>query len=54
MNMVVQSLGWLMATLLDVILDLGFSILHKCRVRLYGIDTPESQQETKTKRLEEK
>ncbi len=27
----------------DVILDLGFSILHKCRVRLYGIDTPESR-----------
>jgi len=28
---------------IDVILDLGFSILHKCRVRLYGIDTPESR-----------
>ena len=27
----------------DVILDLGFSILHKCRVRLYAIDTPESR-----------
>jgi len=27
----------------DCILDLGFSILHKCRVRLYGIDTPESR-----------
>ena len=27
----------------DVILDLGFSIFHKCRVRLYGIDTPESR-----------
>tara|TARA_R110000764_G_scaffold134649_1_gene222746 strand:+ start:130 stop:561 length:432 start_codon:yes stop_codon:yes gene_type:complete len=27
----------------DVTLDLGFSILHKCRVRLYGIDTPESR-----------
>ena len=27
----------------DVVLDLGFSILHKCRVRLYGIDTPESR-----------
>ena len=35
---------------IDVILDLGFSILHKCRVRLYGIDTPESR----TKDLEEK
>tara|TARA_R100000781_G_scaffold8554_3_gene7675 strand:+ start:207 stop:638 length:432 start_codon:yes stop_codon:yes gene_type:complete len=28
---------------IDVILDLGFSIFHKCRVRLYGIDTPESR-----------
>jgi len=28
---------------IDVILDLGFDILHKCRVRLYGIDTPESR-----------
>ena len=28
---------------IDVIHDLGFSILHKCRVRLYGIDTPESR-----------
>ena len=28
---------------IDVIIDLGFSILHKCRVRLYGIDTPESR-----------
>lgn len=27
----------------DVVLDLGFNILHKCRVRLYGIDTPESR-----------
>ena len=27
----------------DVIHHLGFSILHKCRVRLYGIDTPESR-----------
>lgn len=34
----------------DCILDLGFSILHKCRVRLYGIDTPESR----TKNLDEK
>jgi len=31
----------------DVILDLGFSILHKCRVRLYGIDTPESRTRNK-------
>lgn len=35
---------------IDVTLDLGFSILHKCRVRLYGIDTPESR----TKDLDEK
>ena len=28
---------------IDCILDLGFSVLHKCRVRLYGIDTPESR-----------
>ena len=27
----------------DVVLDLGFNILHKCRGRLYGIDTPESR-----------
>ncbi len=32
---------------IDVILDLGFSILHKCRVRLYGIDTPESRTRNK-------
>ncbi len=28
---------------IDVTLDLGFSVLHKTRVRLYGIDTPESR-----------
>ena len=27
----------------DVILDLGFDILYKSRVRLFGIDTPESR-----------
>jgi len=31
----------------DVVLDLGFNILHKCRVRLYGIDTPESRTRNK-------
>ena len=41
--MVAKSLGWLMVTLLTLILDLGFDIHHKCRVRLYGIDTPESR-----------
>ena len=35
---------------IDVGIDLGFSILHKCRVRLLGIDTPESR----TRDLEEK
>lgn len=34
----------------DVTMDLGFNILHKCRVRLYGIDTPESR----TRDLDEK
>ena len=28
---------------LDVILDLGFNIYHSCRVRMAGIDTPESR-----------
>mgnify|MGYP003150179119 CR=1 FL=1 len=32
---------------IDVILDLGFSILHKARVRLYAIDTPESRTRNK-------
>ena len=35
----------------DVILDLGFSILHKCRVRLYGIDTPESRTRNKDEKI---
>jgi len=34
----------------DVILDLGFDILYRTRVRLYGIDTPESR----TRDLDEK
>ena len=34
----------------DVTIDLGFSILYKTRVRLYGINTPE----VRTKDLEEK
>ena len=34
----------------DVVLDLGFNILYKCRVRLFGIDTPESR----TRNLDEK
>ena len=32
---------------IDCVLDLGFSILHKCRVRLYGIDTPECRTRNK-------
>ena len=35
---------------IDVTIDLGFDILFKTRVRLYGINTPESR----TKDLEEK
>ena len=35
---------------IDVVLDLGFDILYRSRVRLYGIDTPESR----TRDLEEK
>ena len=35
---------------LDVMIDLGFSIHHKARVRLYGVNTPESR----TKDLAEK
>ena len=35
----------------DVVLDLGFSILHKCRVRLYGIDTPESRTRDKDEKV---
>ena len=36
---------------IDVVLDLGFSILHKCRVRLYGIDTPESRTRNKDEKI---
>ena len=35
---------------IDVLLDLGFDILYQQRVRLFGIDTPESR----TRDLEEK
>ena len=35
---------------IDVIIDMGFDILFKSRVRLFGIDTPESR----TRDLEEK
>ena len=36
---------------IDVILDLGFDIFHKCRVRLYGIDTPESRTRNKDEKV---
>ena len=32
---------------IDVVIDLGFSCLFKSRVRLYGIDTPESRTRNK-------
>ena len=32
---------------IDVDLDLGFDIIYKCRVRMYGIDTPESRTRNK-------
>ena len=35
---------------IDVLVDLGFDIQYKSRVRLYGIDTPESR----TRNLDEK
>lgn len=35
---------------IDVIIDIGFDILYKSRVRLFGIDTPESR----TRDLDEK
>ena len=35
---------------MDVVIDLGFDIFHSCRVRLAGIDTPESR----TRDLDEK
>lgn len=27
----------------DLLVDLGFDVLHRIRVRLYGVDTPESR-----------
>ena len=34
----------------DVILDMGFNILYKERVRLFGIDTPESRTRDKVEK----
>ena len=36
---------------IDVTLDLGFSVLYKSRVRLYGIDTPESRTRDKDEKV---
>jgi len=36
---------------IDVILDLGFDILYRSRVRLYGIDTPESRTRNKDEKV---
>ena len=35
----------------DVVLDLGFDIPYRCRVRLYGIDTPESRTRNKDEKV---
>ena len=35
----------------DVTIDLGFKIFHKARVRLYGIDTPESRTRDKDEKV---
>ena len=36
---------------IDVILDMGFDILYKKRVRLFGIDTPESRTRDKEEKV---
>ena len=36
---------------IDVVLDLGFDILYRSRVRLYGIDTPESRTRDKDEKV---
>ena len=35
---------------IDVIIDLGFDIMYKSRVRLFGIDTPESRTSDKVEK----
>ena len=35
---------------IDVIIDLGFDIMYKSRVRLFGIDTPESRTRDKVEK----
>ena len=51
MNMAARLLGVVDGDTVDCILDLGFSILHKCRVRLFGIDTPESRTRDKDEKV---
>ena len=36
---------------IDVIIDLGFDIMYKSRVRLFGIDTPESRTRNKEEKV---
>ena len=36
---------------IDVIIDLGFDIMYKSRVRLFGIDTPESRTSNKEEKI---
>tara|TARA_R110001599_G_scaffold256665_1_gene456955 strand:- start:126 stop:548 length:423 start_codon:yes stop_codon:yes gene_type:complete len=36
---------------IDVVLNLGFDIMFKSRVRLYGIDTPESRTRNKDEKV---
>ena len=36
---------------IDVIIDMGFDILYKSRVRLFGIDTPESRTRNKDEKV---
>lgn len=43
-------LGVIDGDTIDLMIDLGFNIHHKIRVRLYGVNTPESR----TKDLAEK
>ena len=35
---------------IDVVIDLGFDIMYKSRVRLFGIDTPESRTRDKVEK----
>ena len=35
----------------DAVLDLGFDVSYSCRIRLYGIDTPESRTRNKDEKV---